>query len=921
MPLAPGQTLSFYEILGPLGAGGMGEVWRARDTRLEREVALKVLPDELADDDERLRRFEREAKTLAALNHPNVAHLYGIDQVGDVCFIVMELVSGEDLATRLARGRMPLAEALDVCRQIAEGLEAAHEAGVVHRDLKPANVRLTPEGVVKLLDFGLAKPIGPRARSGSGTTSAQADSFLVTEEGLVLGTPTYMSPEQARGKPVDRRTDIWAFGCVLYECLTGGRAFGGDSLTDLLAAIVEHEPDWNALAPETPAAVRGLLQRCLTKDPRQRLRDVGEARVLLETGGVAAGLETPAGQRTGSATRIAAAALLVLAVGVPVGYFLGRSRGTPEGGMPLQTRSLLAAPEGTTFQMTGDFGGPPVLSPDGTKLAFIGNSRDGESRVWIRMLDDLEARAVPGTEGAYQPFWSPDGRSIGFFAEDALRRVDLDGSSPLRLASVAQGKGGAWGADGTILFSPNHRAPLYFVPSAGGEARQVTELEPDQTTHRWPCFLPDGKRFLYFAADHRDLEHGRKGIFVASLAHGTDQNGKMTRTVEGAGQMLVEGDANGVFSAGHLFYVAGGALLARPYDPESGAWTGEPHLLGEEARVETSTWRMNLDASSSGNLVYQPRQDAANARLRWVDRTGAEVGSLATQGVTLTINLSPSGRFLAVQSQVLPTSDIWVHDLERGLRTKLTLEASSESYPVWSPDETRIVFQSNRLEGKEGLFEKLASGASRVRKVYETERRIGIGEVIFPDDWSPDGRWLLMVQASDYGTAGRLCILSLQDEDASPLALVASEAAVHGQFSPDGRWLAYSAVEGGNEEVYVVPFDSSELEGTGSEPLFADAPRWQISRAGGSRPRWRGDGKEIYYVRRDNTVVAVPLEVEGGSLHIGEASDLFTAPIRFRDYSYDVAQDGQRFILSTQGSGDATPLVLVSDWRAELAAH
>jgi len=902
MPLAAGQSLTHYEILGPLGAGGMGEVWRARDTRLEREVAIKVLPEELADDEERLRRFEREARTLASLNHANLAHVYGIDQVESTCFIAMELVPGEDLATRLSRGPLPVDEAVEVGRQIAEGLEAAHEAGVVHRDLKPANVRITHDGVVKILDFGLAKPIHPRSTK-EGTTAAESDSFLVTEEGLVLGTPTYMSPEQARGKPVDKRADVWAFGCVLYECLTGKRVFGGGSITDVLAAIVEHEPAWDALPAGTPHAVRRLLRRCLTKDPRRRLRDVGEARIVLEAGDAAA-LDAPSAASARTPSRLAVGLVLGLAAGALAGFLLGREPGTPSTAPALVTRSLLTPPEGTTFHMLGDFGGPPLLSPDGTRLAFVGNSQDGESRVWIRALDELEARPVPGTEGAYQPFWSPDGRSIGFFAEDAMRRVNLDGTSPLRLATVAQGKGGAWGPDGTIVFSPNHRSPLFRVPAAGGETLPVTELGPDQTTHRWPCFLPDGRQFLYFAAAHNEIEQGRQGVFVATLG-------------EDDAELLVESDANGIFSAGHLFYVAGGVLLARCFDPERRALTGEPLLLGEPVRVETSTWRVNLDASANGALVYQPLLDSASSLLRWVDRTGADVGSLPTEGVTLTVSLSPSNRFLAVQTQVRPTSDIWVHDLERNLATKLTLEASSDSYPVWSPDETRIVFQSNAAPGPFGLYEKLASGASRTQTIYEkgpTDEKL----VVFADDWSPDGRWLLVIESNydAHESASSLGVLDLLDEGASPRVLVESEAVVRGQFSADGRWLAYSAVEGGREEVYVVPFDASDLEG--AEPLLADAPRWQISRVGGSRPRWRGDGKELYYVRRDNTVVAVPLEVEGGSLHVGEASELFTAPIRFRDYSYDVSNDGQRFILSTQRSGVAPPLVLVSDWRAEL---
>ena len=593
MSLTPGQSLSFYEVLGPLGAGGMGEVYLARDTRLDREVAIKVLPDEMAADEERLRRFEREAKTLASLNHPNVGGIHGIDQDGGTSFLAMELVPGEDLEERLQRGPLPLDEALDVCRQIAEGLEAAHEAGIVHRDLKPANVRITPEGVVKILDFGLAKPMGPNAAK-SGTTSAQPDSALMTSEGMILGTPTYMSPEQARGKPVDRRTDIWAFGCVLFECLTGKRAFKGDAFGDLIVAILEREPDLGALPNTTPSHVHELIARCLVKEPRERLRDIGEARLSL------AKRDEPdlAGPRRRGSQRIA----LWLAVGIAAGALLAFF--VPDSSTKRNATSTSVHIPEDRFIRSGS-SAVMAFSPDGRTLAWVGGT---QGALFVRSLDSFEIRSLPATENAVSPFFSPDSQRLGFWKEGALMSIALSGGTPAKIADVptkpVHFRGASWGDDGTIVFSPGIGGGLFRVAAAGGEVEALTSIEPgsEVRTHRFPQVLPGSEVVLFTRDDKRTPDfHDDATIIARSLGTGEE-----VTVVVGAGQAR--------FAAGQVVFVRDAELHALAFDPETLAVSGTPRKIVSGVECQTMNGWANFDLALDGTLAYQPGLDRANSK-------------------------------------------------------------------------------------------------------------------------------------------------------------------------------------------------------------------------------------------------------------------------------------------------------------------
>ncbi len=701
-PAAPawavGAELGPYRILEPLDAGGMGEVYRALDTRLQREVALKVLPTALADDPDRVARLAREARLLAALNHPHIATIHGLEIAGTVHAIVMELIEGPTLADRLAGGPLPLDTALAIARQIAEALEAAHAKGIIHRDLKPANIRLTATGTVKVLDFGLAKAMGPVAPAPSGAAS---------RDGAVMGTPAYMSPEQARGEFLDERTDVWAFGCVLFEMLTARRPFGRATIAETLAAILEHTPDWSLLPPGVPAAVRRALRRCLERDPRQRLHHIADVRIELDDAASdpegAAPAAPSAGRRRERALGLLAVAL-ALALAAAVGAWL--------------LRAPLPPPDPWVLDITTPRTSDPwsfAVSPDGRRIVFVAE-HEGQPTLWVRALNETRARALPGTDAARRPFWSPDSRSIGFFSNSELRRVEARGGSVQTVTHVIGGTTAAWGPDGTILFSSVAPLALRRVNAAGGAVGPATTLTVESTGHRHPQFIRGSRQFLFFGAG----PDGVRGVYQGSL-----DSLEATR--------LVASDSQGVYLApGWLLFVRQGTLLAQAFDPEERTVRGEPITVADSVGFDPITGYGAFSASDAGMMAYRTGQPPTT-RLSWFDRSGKVLGTFGAdeQAGLMNVRLSPDGSRLVAERSLKNETDLWLLDASHQTRFTRGSNGSLERLPVWSPDGTRIAFESLRA-GSVALSVKPSTGGPEDVLVESPEIKV-------PCDWSPDG--------------------------------------------------------------------------------------------------------------------------------------------------------------------------------------
>src|SRR5262245_34332807 len=899
---AVGRQLGSYQVRAKIGEGGMGEVYRARDTKLGRDVAVKILPAHFAPDPERLARFRREARVLASLNHPQIAAIYGMEESDGVHALVMELVPGETLAERLTAGPVPIGEALRICGQIAEALEAAHEKSIIHRDLKPANVKVTPEGKVKVLDFGLAKAFAPEgADIDLSASTALTMSAVGTEDGRILGTPAYMSPEQARGKPVDKRTDIWSFGCLLYELLTGTYSFrssageGVGTIQDVIAAVLEREPNWQALPALTPAPVRDLLRRCLQKDKDRRLRDIGDARIEVEEAsaplppGAASGLTaaapsleaSPYRARASRARRVRAAWFAaVLAIALGALYF-----NRPEPPAPPEIRLEVNTPS------TAD---PPsfALSPDGRRLVFSA-SNEGKSQLWVRPLDSLAAQPLAGTDGATYPFWSPDSASVGFFADGKLKRIDIVGGTPQALANAfPAGRGGTWSRDGTILFASNGPKTLFKVPATGGEPVAVTRLETGQASHRFPQFLPDGRHFIYF-----DQGGPSQGVYAGSLDGG-------------APKRLVPSDVAAVVSpSGFLLFLRQTTLFAQAFDFQRQELSGNPFPVAEQAAFDAVTNAPGFSAAS-GIVAYRTGRSGVVRQLTWLDRSGKSMGMIgATDSAGLAhAELSPDGKRVAVTRTVNGNTDVWLIDAARGVPTRFTFDAAIDQAPVWSPDGNRVAFHSNR-KGKFHLYWKLSSGAGADELLLESDRNEA------PGDWSPDGRFLLF-RSGGPPTGYDLRVLPVFGEnrgDKKPLPFLKTPfEELDGQFSPDGKWIANQSNESGRFEIYVQPFP-----GPGG--------KFQISSNGGLQVRWNKNGKDIFYVSLDSKTMAasVKLSADGHSLETGTPAALF--PVRIAGGSvsvtnnkqqYAVSSDGQRFLVNLDvDEGAASPITLILNWH------
>jgi serine/threonine protein kinase/Tol biopolymer transport system component len=867
-----GRQLAHYTITAHLGSGGMGDVYQATDTKLGRSVALKFLPEAVAHDVESTTRFRREAKTLASLNHPHIAAIHGLEESDGKSFLVMELVPGQTLAERIARRPIPLDEALSIARQIVEGLEAAHEKGIVHRDLKPANVKITPDGRVKVLDFGLAKR-GPDITEESDPQSlTQAPTRLATatQRGTILGTPTYMAPEQARGLPVDRRADLFAFGCILYEMLSGRRAFDGESGTEVISRVLQREPDWTRLPSTVPPSVHRLIRLCLEKDPRKRRQAAGDVRIDLEQAlNEPAVVQPTTAARPSILSRVLWSAGAVALFGVLAVPAVRHLREAPPPEMRLQ---IVTPPALDPF----DF----ALSPDGRYVVFAASeSSNAPQRLYLRARDQVDAHPMTGTEGARLPFWSPDSRSVGFFASGKLYRIDIAGGPAQALATAGVPMGGTWNSDGTILFTPNTVSPVFRVPSVGGEkAIPATQLDsPRQNNHRAPSFLPNGRQFLFFVPGESEVS----GLFLGSLDGNTPP------------KRLTAGRSHGAYLApDRIVYLQDGALVARRFDAAKSELTGDPITLVSSSSSGDPIGGFSV--SADGTLAYRTGRSAPR-ELVWVDRKG---NILEQFGELSAPDLSFDGKRLAFDRTSVKESnrDVWLKDLVRGGETRFTFDPKVDGYPVWSPEPEarRVAFESNR-NGSFDLWIKASSGAADTEELLYSSP-----DNEWPLDWSNDGRFLLYTKTDAYYAASDLLALPMTGDDRMPIVIADTLFEERrGEFSPDGNWVVYDTDESGKSEVVVQAFPKSN--GT-----------VHVSTAGGAAPRWRADGKEIYFIAPDGKMMAARVSTTGSTISPEKPVALFPthlAPFIFR-HEYVAARDGRFLILDRQVQ-PVPPIVLI----------
>jgi Tol biopolymer transport system component/predicted Ser/Thr protein kinase len=883
--LSAGTRLGPYEILAPLGAGGMGEVYKARDTRLDRTVAIKVLPQQLTSSPEVRQRFEREARTISSLSHPHICALHDVGREGDTDYLVMEYLEGETLADRIARGPLPLAQTLRYAMEIADALDKAHRQGIVHRDLKPGNVMLTKAGV-KLLDFGLAKVMEP-ATQPSGLTSfpTVAGSPALTQGGTILGTFQYMAPEQLEGKEADARTDIFAFGCVLYEMTTGKKAFSGASQASLISAIMQNDPPpISSTQPMAPPALDRVVKTCLAKDPEDRWQSAGD--VGKEIRWISEGLQTgvpivAAPRRLRELLAWGAAGLLLV-----LGLFLGNEvRRLRSGERARAIHSFLDPPEKTSFRLTGDDSAPIALSPDGERAVF-----GAGGRLWLQSLGAGTVAPLPATEGGRFPFWSPDSRSIGFFSDGKLKVLEASGGPVQTICDAPNPRGGTWGKRGVIVFSPDVGTGLSRVAASGGAPAPLTLLEDRKrhTTHRWPYFLPDGKHVLYLAANHANPQSEENGIYVASLEGG-------------ASRRLMSSSGSAQYASGWLLSVRDTSLMALPFDAKRAEISGQAVRVADNVNFDFGVWRGTFTASENGALAYQFARKGGGGRLTWVDPSGRRVAPVAERSVAHSPELSPDGRRASVVMGD-PNNDVWVYELDRGVQTRLTTNVQAQIAPVWSPDGSEIVFVQALQGGMDYVLSTVAAdGAGKQKDVYRSKERLEVS------DWSRDGRYLL-VDRGDIG-ATDIWVLPVADP-AKGFPLVQSAFLERsGQFSPDGRWVAYTSAHTGRDEVYVTSFPSG-------------GARWQVSGSGGTQPRWKPDGRELYFVSADDDLTAAAVDGSGPRFVVRDVRPLFRVNMfsgpRFGMYGYDVSTDGKRFLVNDAGEAGQPRVALVTNWAAGL---
>jgi serine/threonine-protein kinase len=894
-----GTTLSHYRIIEKLGAGGMGEVYRAEDTKLGRQVAIKVLPDIFSSDPERLARLEREAKLLALLNHPNIAAIHGLEEAAGRRFLVLELVEGETLAQRIAKGPLPIEEALEVCRQIAEGVEAAHEKGIIHRDLKPANVKITPEGKVKVLDFGLAKALqGQPASSDSPTISE------MTRPGVLLGTAAYMSPEQAKGKPVDKQADIWAFGCILYECLTGQSPFRGETVTDTLAKILEVEPDWNHLPVRTPTSLRTTLHRCLQKDSRFRLHDIADVRIEIEDS-IAQPAEAVGVSRHYPFRWIVACAAVMLLAGILIDRVLTKYFQPPPSAASVITSTIKVEPghwlDGmrTTSELERPSRTAMAISSDGRFIVYSAIEENpgpqAKPRLFLRRMDQSEARPISGTEGGINPFLSPDSRWVGFWADGKLKKVPVEGGVPTTLCDISPWFWGAsWSADNGIVFTDGVKAGLSRISAEGGKPETLTEPDPkrEEASHRLPSWLPNGKAVLFTV-----------------VSHGWDRQPWLAlfRLDTGEWHVLLPNAADARYvSTGHLVFLRQGTLMAVRFDSARLEVIGQPSPVAENVMQAFSADPLHNTAagqfgvSDSGSLTYAAGgvvPDQKNS-LIWVDRRGVEQPITALQFPFFAPRLSPDGQRIAYATTGREWQ-VWVYDLGRGTNSRLSGEGMA-TFPIWTPDGKRLLLGWHKSLAL-NLFWQPYDGSSPMERVTTSEY------IQYPGSWSSGGRMVALVEWHP-DTEYDIAVLDTRSGRATSFQN-SQFAEMYPEFSPDGRWIAYASNESGRYEIYVRPFPGPGM-------------KYPVSSEGGTQPLWARDGNQLFY-RWQDQVWSVDVQTDGGFV-ASKPRMLFehpgcqtSGPIR----SYDLSHDGQRFLMVRLEQRKPTPvteIILVLNWFEEL---